>query len=107
MFLKVHICGSVIAYFDDITNLGILLSFFPFLKSHNLCKLSKILLGNICNGLLQVDAAIARAGSKLFYNGYQQTTKVATSKERIKGTSTLSQYTDGWQKYSPLCAVAV
>ena len=56
LFLKVHICGTIIAYFNDITNVEIL----PYPLHFSDCKLSYILSGNVYNRLLQVNAAIVR-----------------------------------------------
>ena len=61
MFSKVHICDAKIAYLDDIADLEILpygLHFFQ--KSCHLLNLSKMLMGNICNWLLQGNGAITR-----------------------------------------------
>ena len=60
LFSKVHICDVKIAYLDDIANLEILPYGLLFQKSCNLLKLSKMLMGNICNRLLQGNGAITR-----------------------------------------------
>ena len=54
LFSKVHICDAKIAYLDDIVNLEIL----PY--GLHFSELSKMLMGNICNRLLQGNGAIAR-----------------------------------------------
>ena len=56
-FSKVHICDAKIAYLDDIVNFEIL----PYgLHFSEVIKLSKMLMDNICNWLLQGNGAIAR-----------------------------------------------
>ena len=60
LFSKVHICDAKIAYLDDIANLEILLYGCTFQKSCHLLKLSKMLMGNIYNWLLQGNGAITR-----------------------------------------------
>ena len=50
-FSKVQICDAKIAYLDDIANLEILPSGLHFQKS-SLLKLSKMLIGNICNKVM-------------------------------------------------------
>ena len=57
---KVHICDSKIAYLEYIANLEILLMVCTFQKSSHLLKLSKILMGNKGNWLLQGNGAITR-----------------------------------------------
>ena len=50
LFSKVHICDAKkIAYLDDIANLEILPYGCTFQKSCHLLKLSKMLMGYICN----------------------------------------------------------
>ena len=59
LFSKVHICDAKIAYLDDIANLEIL--WFPtFQKSYHLLKLSQMLMGYLCNWLLQGNGVITR-----------------------------------------------
>ena len=60
LFSKVHIHDAKIAYFDDIANLEILPCGLHFQKSCHLLKLSKMLMGNIYNWLLQGNGAITR-----------------------------------------------
>ena len=63
LFSKVHFCNAKVAYLDDIANLEILpygLHFSELQKSCHLLKLSKMLMGNICNWLLQGNGAITR-----------------------------------------------
>ena len=50
LFSKVHICDAKIAYLDDIANLEIL----HFLEVLSFAKISKMLMGNIYNWLLQI-----------------------------------------------------
>ena len=52
-FSKVHICDAKIAYLDDIANLEILPYGLHFSEVMSLLKLSKLLIGNIYNWLLQ------------------------------------------------------
>ena len=59
LFSKVHICDAKIAYLDDIANLEVLMV-CTFQKSCHLLKLSKMLMGNIYNWLLQGNGAITR-----------------------------------------------
>ena len=60
LFSKVHICDAKIAYLDDIANLEILSYGLHFSEVCHLLKLSKMLMGNICNWLLQGNGAITR-----------------------------------------------
>ena len=63
LFSKVHICDAKIAYLDDIANLEILpygLHFSDVMSFIHLLKLSKMLMGNIYNWLLQGNGAITR-----------------------------------------------
>ena len=64
LFSKVHICDAKIAYLDDIANLKILPYGLHhkvrFSKSCHFLKLSKMLMGNIYNWLLQGNGAITR-----------------------------------------------
>ena len=55
LFINVHICDARVAYLDDIANLVC-----TFHKSYHLLKLSNMLMGNICNWLLQDNGAITR-----------------------------------------------
>ena len=57
---KVHICDAKIAYLDDIANLKSNPMVCTFQKSFHLLKLSEILMGYICNWLLQGNGAITR-----------------------------------------------
>ena len=59
LFSKVHICDAKIAYLDDIATLEIL-PYGLHSSAFHLPKLSKMLMGNICNWLLQGNAAITR-----------------------------------------------
>ena len=56
----VHTCDAKIAYLDDIVNLKILPYVCTFQKSCHLLKLSKIVMGSICNWLLLGNGAITR-----------------------------------------------
>ena len=60
LFSKVHICEAKIAYLDDLANLEILPYGLNFQKSCHLLKLSKMLMDNIYNWLLQGNGAITR-----------------------------------------------
>ena len=60
LFSKVHICVTKIAYLDDIANWKSYLMVCTFQKSCHLLKLSKMLMGNIYNWLLQGNGAITR-----------------------------------------------
>ena len=60
LFSKVHICDAKIAYLDDIANLEILPYGLYFSEVMSLLKLSKMLMGNIYNWLLQGNGAITR-----------------------------------------------
>ena len=60
LFSKVNICVAKIADLDDIANLDILPYGLHFSGSCHLLKLSKMLMGNICNWLLQGNGAITR-----------------------------------------------
>ena len=60
LFSQVHICDAKIAYLDDIANLEILPYGLHFRKSCHLLKLSKMLMSNICNWLLQGNGFITR-----------------------------------------------
>ena len=60
LFSKVHICDAKIAYLDDIANLEILPYGLHFSEVMSFIKLSKMLMGNICNWLLQDNGAITR-----------------------------------------------
>ena len=60
LFSKVHICNAKIAYLDDIANLEILPYGLHFSEVMSFTKLSKMLIGNICNWLLQGNGAITR-----------------------------------------------
>ena len=57
---KGHICDAKIVYLDDIANLEILTNGCTFQKSCHLLKLSKMLMGNIYNWLLQGNGSITR-----------------------------------------------
>ena len=58
LFSKVHICDAKIAYLDDIANLEILPYGLHFSEVMSFTKLSKMLMGNIYNWLLQGNDAI-------------------------------------------------
>ena len=60
MFSKVQICDAKIVYVDDLANWKSNLMVCTFQKSFQLLKLSKMLIVNICNWLLQVNGAITR-----------------------------------------------
>ena len=60
LFSNVHICDAKKAYLDDIANKEILPYGLHFQKSCHLQKLSKMLMGNIYNWLLQGNGAITR-----------------------------------------------
>ena len=60
LFSKVHICEAKIAYLDNIANYEILIYGLQFLEVMSLLKLSKMLMGNICNWLLQGNCAVTR-----------------------------------------------
>ena len=60
LFSKVHICDAKIAYLDDIASWKSYLMVCTFEKSCHLLKLSQMLMGNICNSLLQGNGAITR-----------------------------------------------
>ena len=60
LFSKVHICDAKIAYLDYIAIWKSNLMVCTFQKSCHLLKLSKMLMGNICNWLLQGNGAITR-----------------------------------------------
>ena len=60
LFSKVHTCDAKIAYLNDIANLEILPYGLHFQKSSHLLKLSKMLMGNIYNLLLQGNGVITR-----------------------------------------------
>ena len=52
LYSKVHICDAKIAYFDDMPIRKSYLMVCTFQKSCHLLKLSKMLMGIICNLLL-------------------------------------------------------
>ena len=60
LFSKVHNCVAKIAYLDDIAIWKSYLMVCTFQKSCHLLKLSKMLMGNIYNWLLQANGAITR-----------------------------------------------
>ena len=60
MFLKVSVCGSVIAYLDYITNLEILPYLLHFSEVLKTILIIKYFVGYVCNRLLQLNAAIVR-----------------------------------------------
>ena len=60
LFSKVHICNAKIAYFDDIANSEILPYGLHFSEVMIFTKLSKMLMGYICNWLLKCNGAITR-----------------------------------------------
>ena len=60
LFSKVHICDAKIAFLSDIANLEILPYGLHFSEVMSLLKLSKMLMGNIYNWLLQGNGAITR-----------------------------------------------
>ena len=60
LFSKVHICDAKIAYLDDIANLEILPYGLHFSEVMSFNKLSKMLMVNIYNWLLQGNGAITR-----------------------------------------------
>ena len=60
LFSKVRICDAKLAYLDDISNLEVFPYGLRFSKSCHLLKLSKMLMSNICNWLLQGNGAITR-----------------------------------------------
>ena len=61
LFSNVHICNAKIAYLDDITNLEILPYILHFSEVMSFTKIiTKMLMGNICNWLLQGNGAITR-----------------------------------------------
>ena len=60
LFSKVHICDAKIPHLDDIANLNSYLMVCTFQKSCHLLKISKMLIGNICNWLFQGNGAITR-----------------------------------------------
>ena len=57
MFSKVHIRDAKIAYLDDIANLEILSYGLHFSEVMSLTKITKMLMGNIYNWLLQGNGA--------------------------------------------------
>ena len=60
MFSKVHIRDAKIPYLDDIANLEILSYGLHFSEVMSLTKITKMLMGNIYNWLLQGNGAITR-----------------------------------------------
>ena len=60
LFSKVQICDAKIAYLDSIANLEALPYGLHFSEVMSITKLSKMLMGNICNWLLQGNGAITR-----------------------------------------------
>ena len=60
LFSKAHICDAKIVYLEDIANLDILPYGLHFQMTCHLLKLSKMLMGNIYNWLLQGNGAITR-----------------------------------------------
>ena len=60
LFSRVHICDAKIAYLDDIANLEIIPLICTFQKPCHLLKLSKMLMGIICNWMLLGNGAITR-----------------------------------------------
>ena len=60
LFSKVHICDAKIAYLGDIAKLEILPYGLHFSEAMSFTKLSKMLMGIICNWLLQGNDAITR-----------------------------------------------
>ena len=60
MFSKVHIRDAKIPYLDDIANFEILSYGLHFSEVMSLTKITKMLMGNIYNWLLQGNGAITR-----------------------------------------------
>ena len=60
LFSKVHICDAKVAYLDDIAKLEILPYSLHFSEVMLFTKYQKMLMGNICNWLLQGNGAITR-----------------------------------------------
>ena len=60
LFSRVHICDAKKTYLDDIANLEIIPYGLHFSEVMSLLKLSKMLIGIICNWMLQGNGAITR-----------------------------------------------
>ena len=56
VFSKVHICGSVVTYFYDKTNLEIIPFLLHFSEVLKRMQIIIVLWGNVCNRLLHVNA---------------------------------------------------